>query len=152
MAKSQIMGPAMSTIQPGYRILDHTADVGLEARGADLKELFSNAARGMFAVIAAPDAIRTSKGLVVKVEAENLENLLVNWLSELLYLSATRGILLGQFKISDLDQHHIVARVFGEPIDQGRHELYTEIKAVTYHDLKVVESNQMWTARVLFDI
>jgi SHS2 domain-containing protein len=117
-----------------------------------LAELFSNAARGMFAVIAAPDTIRTSKELLVRIEAENLENLLVNWLSELLYLSATRGVLLVRFKISDIDQHHIVADVFGEPIDQSRHELYTEIKAVTYHDLKVVESNQMWTAKVLFDI
>ncbi len=142
----------MSTIQPGYRILDHTADVGLEARGADLKELFSNAARGMFAVIAAPDTIRASKELVVRVEAENLENLLVNWLSELLYLSATRGVLLCRFEISQVDQQHIVARVFGEPIDQDRHELYTEIKAVTYHELKVVEADQVWIARVLFDV
>ena len=142
----------MSTIQPGYRILDHTADVGLEAYGADLAELFSNAAGGMFAVIAAPDTIRASKELLVRVEAENLENLLVNWLSELLYLSATRGMLLGRFEISEIDPQHLVANVFGEPIDQSRHELYTEIKAVTYHELKVEKQDQGWIARVLFDV
>ncbi len=142
----------MSTTQPGYRILDHTADVGLEARGADLAELFSNAARGMFAVIAAPDTVRPSKELLVKAEAEDLENLLVNWLSELLYLSATQGILFCRFDIAQIDPQHIVAKALGEPIDPSRHELYTEIKAVTYHELKVQKQDQRWIARVLFDV
>jgi SHS2 domain-containing protein len=139
-------------MQPGYRILDHTADVGLEARGGDLAELFSNAARGMFAIIGCPDTIRPSKGLLVKADADNPENLLVNWLSELLYLSATQGILFCRFDIAQIDQQHISAKALGEPIDQNRHELYTEIKAVTYHDLKVAKAGQIWLARVLFDV
>ncbi len=139
-------------MQLGYRILDHTADVGLEARGSDLAELFSNAARGMFAIIGCPDTIRPSKELLVKADADNLENLLVNWLSELLYLSATQGILFCRFDIAQIDQQHISAKALGEPIDQSRHELYTEIKAVTYHDLKVVKADQIWVARVLFDV
>ena len=142
----------MSTMQPGYRILDHTADVGLEARGGDLAELFSNAARGMFAIIGCPDTIRPSKELLVKADADNPENLLVNWLSELLYLSATQGILFCRFDIAQIDQQHISAKALGEPIDQSRHELYTEIKAVTYHDLKVAKAGQIWLARVLFDV
>ena len=139
-------------MQPGYRILDHTADVGLEARGADLAELFSNAARGMFAIIGCPDMIRPSKELLVKADADNLENLLVNWLSELLYLSATQGILFCRFDIAQIDQQHISAKALGEPIDPSRHELYAEIKAVTYHDLKVAKVGQIWVARVLFDV
>ena len=146
------MGLDMSTTDPRYRILDHTADVGLEARGADLAELFSNAARGMFAVMAAADTVRADKELLVRAEAEDLENLLVNWLSEVLYLSATKGMLLCRFDIAEIDQLHVVAKVFGEPIDRNRHELYTEIKAVTYHELKVVKADQIWVGRVLFDV
>ena len=139
-------------MQPGYRILDHTADVGLEARGGDLAELFSNAARGMFAIISCPDTIRPTKEFLVKADADNPENLLVNWLSELLYLSATQGILFCRFDIAQIDQQHISAKALGEPIDQSRHELYTEIKAVTYHDLELKKLDGDWIARVLFDI
>ncbi len=142
----------MPTPQPGYRILDHTADVGLQASGSDLAELFSNAARGMFAVIVSPGTVRPSKSLSVEASADNLENLLVNWLSELLYLSATKGILFCRFDIAQIDQHHIVAKAFGEPIDLTRHELYAEIKAVTYHDLKVEKVGPLWSAHVLFDV
>ncbi len=142
----------MSTMQPGYRILDHTADVGLEACGADLAELFSNAAHGMFAIIGCLDTIRPSKELLLEVAADNLENLLVNWLSELLYLSATQGMLFCRFDIAQIDQRHIVAKALGEPIDQTRHVLYTEIKAVTYHDLEVKKLDGDWIARVLFDV
>lgn len=146
------MGVNMSTTDPGYRILDHTADIGLEAHGADLAELFSNAARGMFAVMAAADTVRAGKKLLVRAEADNVENLLVNWLSELLYLSATRGVLLCRFEIAEIDELHIVAKAFGEPIDRNRHELYTEIKAVTYHELKVQKQDQGWIGKVLFDV
>ena len=142
----------MSAAEGGYRILDHTADVGLEARGGDLAELFSNAARGMFAVMASPDTVRPDKELSVKVCADNLENLLVNWLSELLYLSASKGMLFSRFDIAQIDREQVVGKALGEPIDQARHELYSEIKAVTYHDLEVKKLDGDWMARVLFDI
>ena len=142
----------MSTAEGGYRILDHTADVGLEARGGDLAELFSNAARGMFAVMASPDTVRPGEEVSVGVCADDLENLLVNWLSELLYLSASKGMLFSRFDIVQIDRGQVVGKAFGEPIDQARHELYSEIKAVTYHELKVEKVDGDWMARVLFDI
>ncbi len=117
-----------------------------------MAELFSNAARGMFAIIGCLDTIRPSKEFLVKADADSIENLLVNWLSELLYLSATQGILFCRFDIGQIDQQHISATALGEPIDQSRHELYTEIKAVTYYDLKVAKAGQIWVARVLFDV
>ena len=142
----------MSVEHHDFRILDHTADVGLEAHGHDLAELFSNAARGMFSIIVSLKSIRPGKDVQIKVSAENLENLLVNWLSELLYLSSTQMVLFSRFEIAEIDDNHISAKALGESIDQSRHELYTEIKAVTYHELKVEKRNQRWCARVLFDI
>ena len=142
----------MSTIQPGYRILDHTADVGLEACGGDLAELFSNAARGMFSIISPLEQIQPTQRIRVVLTGEGLEDLLVGWLSELLYLFSTQQMLFCRFDIAKIDECRLQATAVGEPIDQSSHDLYSEIKAVTYHQLKVVKSNQMWTARVFFDI
>ena len=142
----------MSDIPDDFRLLDHTADVGLEAHGADLAELFTNAARGMFSIVASLESVQPSRQFPLKLTADNLEDLLVDWLSELLYLFSTQQVLFSQFIITEIDESHLQATAVGEPIDLSRHELFTEIKAVTYHGLKVAESNQMWTARVFFDI
>ena len=146
------MEPHMPTPKPGFRILDHTADIAIEANAPDLPALFSNAARGMFAIIASLDSIKPTNPLPIKATADNLDDLLLNWLSELLYLSATKAMLFSRFHITQLDANHIWATALGEPIDHARHELYTEIKAVTYHDLKVEKIGPLWTAHVLFDV
>lgn len=138
--------------QNGFRILDHTADVGLEASGADLAELFTNTARGMFSIIVSLETVQPSKQIPLELTADNLENLLVNWLGELLYLSSARQLVFSRFDISKIDSHHLLAMAGGEPIDQSRHVLYTEIKAVTYHNLMVKKLDQGWIARVLFDV
>ena len=135
-----------------FRILDHTADVGLEAHGSDLPQLFANAARGMFSIISDLDSIQPTRQIPVSVSADGLEDLLVAWLSELLYLFNTRQMLFGRFDISEMDDHHLKATAFGEPIDLARHDLLAEIKAVTYHGLDVSRTGQLWTATVLFDI
>ncbi|NIA08149.1 MAG: protein archease [Actinobacteria bacterium] len=142
----------MSDMQNGFRILDHTADVGLQAHGSDLAQLFSNAARGMFSVISSLDAIQPTEHISVSVTADGLEDLLVGWLSELLYLFSARQMLFCRFDIAEIDDRHLRAAAVGEPIDLSRHELSTEIKAVTYHDLKVERINDIWQARVLFDV
>ncbi len=142
----------MSDMPEGFRILEHTADVGLEAYGGDLAQLFSNAACGMFSIISFLKSIQPTRHISVTVTADCLEDLLVAWLSELLYLSSARQMFFSRFEITEIDQHHIQATAVGEPIDLSRHELSTEIKAVTYHQLKVAESNQIWTARFFFDI
>ena len=138
--------------QNGFRILDHTADVGLEASGADLAELFTNTARGMFSIIVSLETVQPGKRFPLELTADNPENLLLNWLGELLYLSSARQLVFSRFDIAEIDSRHLVARAAGEPIDQSRHVLHTEIKAVTYHDLKVQELDQGWIARVLFDV
>ena len=135
-----------------FRILDHTADVGLEARGSDLPHLFAAAARGMFSIICDLDTIQPTRQIPVSVSADGLEDLLVAWLSELLYLFNTRQMLFCRFDISEIDDRDIKAIAFGEPIDLARHDLLAEIKAVTYHGLDVSRTDQLWTATVLFDI
>ena len=142
----------MSDMKNGFRIIDHTADVGLEAQAPDLAQLFANAARGMFSIISSLQQVQPVQRIHVVLTAQNLEDLLVAWLSELLYLFSTRSSLFCDFEINEIDNHHLRAAALGGPIDFSRHELYTEIKAVTYHGLRVARLNQLWIANIIFDI
>ena len=142
----------MSTRKNGFRILDHTADVGLQAHGADLAELFANAARGMFSIVVSLETVQPTEQLQLELTADTLEDLLVNWLSELLYLFSAQQILFCRFEITEIDNRHLLAKAFGETLDQSRHDLQAEIKAVTYHDLEVQKLEHGWIARVLFDV
>ena len=142
----------MSDMKNGFRIIDHTADVGLEAQAPDLAQLFANAARGMFSIISPLQQVQPVQQLHLEVTADRLEDLMVGWLSELLYLFSTRHMLFCRFEIDHIDDCRVLANAVGEPIDLSRPELYTEIKAVTYHDLKVERLDNAWTARVFFDV
>lgn len=138
--------------KPGkFRILDHTADVGLEAYGLDLPEMFANAAKGMFEIMASPKGIRPEREFGVEIAADDPATLLHDWLDELLYLHSAKRLLLCRFELKRTETG-LQARVFGESMDPARHELYTEIKAVTYHELAVKQLDDGWVGRVIFDI
>jgi SHS2 domain-containing protein len=132
-----------------YEELDHTADVGIRAYGGRLEELFASAAAGMFSLIANLRTVRAVGEVEVRVSADDLEALMVRWLSELLFLHETQRLLLKAFDVH-LDGLTLTARVRGEAIDKKRHELKLNIKAVTYHGLRV--DPKAGVAEVIFDI
>lgn len=134
-----------------YRILDHTADVGIVAHGKDLPQTFANVARGMFSLLVDRRRVRRHTRFSVKVDASDLEGLLVAWLEELLFRFETEGVLLTDFQISHLDPGHLEAVVGGEAIDLAHHSIKIGIKAVTYHQLKI-ERKDGYRAQVIFDI
>lgn len=134
-----------------FEILDHTADVGIIAYGADLKQAFANAARGLFSLIAELDDVEEVTYRDMELTASDEESLLVAWLNELVYRFGTEGIIFKRFDIIQLDNTHLKARAYGEKVDSSRHELKTEVKAATYHMLKV-EKNDGFRVQVLFDI
>ncbi len=136
---------------PQYQLLDHTADLGMAVYGANLKELYSNSAFVMFNLIADTSKVETKHSMVIEVEGNNPEELMVNWLSELLYILESRSLLLVEFNILDLDNNRLKAEVRGEPYDPARHEFFTEIKAATYHQLKIEKVNALWKAQIIFD-
>ncbi|MFH1245143.1 MAG: archease [Candidatus Omnitrophota bacterium] len=135
-----------------YELIDHTADIGLRAKGKDLKELFSNAAYGMFEILADLKNVRTEKSLTIEIKAPNIEELFLSWLRELLYQYAAKEILLKKFTINKLDNTSISALVFGEKADPKRHHLKAEIKAATFHQLEVRKVGNMWEGQVIFDV
>ena len=132
-----------------FEELDHTADVGIRAYGASLEELFENAATGMFSLIVDLETVTPKGEVEVRVTAEDLEALMVNWLQELLYLHETQRLVFCEFDvaITGLD---LTGRARGEAIDKRRHDLRLAVKAVTYHRIKVDPTKGV--AEVIFDI
>ena len=135
-----------------YELIDHTADVGLKAHGKNLSEAFENAAKGMFDIITDKSEIESIGQYNIELEAPDLEQLLVDWLSELLYLNSAKNQVFGFFKVElDEKNNKLNAKIFGEKFDLSKHKIGAEIKAVTYHMLEV-KNKRPFHVQVLFDI
>ena len=134
-----------------YEILEHTADVGLRAFGQTLPELFANAARGMLALALEPSEVRPLESRPLPARGEDLEELLVHWLSEILYAVDAEGWQFADFRIAKLEANEIEAEGRGERRERaGRGRV--AVKAVTYHQVSVRETAEEWQAVVYFDI
>jgi SHS2 domain-containing protein len=134
-----------------FEVLDHTADVGIIAYGADLKQAFANAGKGLFSIIASPGSVEERLHRDIELNAADEESLLVDWLNELVYYFDTEGILFKRFDIIELNNSHLKARGYGEKADSARHKLKIGVKAATYHMLKI-EKNKGCRVQVIFDI
>lgn len=134
-----------------YNTFEHTADIGIEARGATLEEAFANAARGMFSIIVDGSDIDAIERKEIALEAtDDDEQLLVDWLSELLYIHDVEGLVFDRFDITIDDGLHATA--WGEPYSREKHGYGSEIKAVTYHMLAIKRNKKAVEIKVLFDI
>jgi len=135
-----------------YEIYPHTADVGLRVRSPDLNSLFAESAKGFFSLIVSnlhDVAPRTSVGF--HIEGHDPTYLLADWLSELLFTFESRRLLLSQFEVT-VGPNGLDATAQGEIANETRHTLDHEIKAVTYHGLRVEQINGDWLAEVILDI
>lgn len=135
-----------------YELLEHTADLGIKVWGANLKELFINAASAMYELIADIDSVKGVVSIEVKADAQDRDQLLKNWLSELLYHFHVKDILFSEFLIKELDDKKIISVAKGEKIDRARHDLKHEIKAVTFHNLKIEEEDGKLATEIIFDV
>lgn len=135
-----------------YETFEHTADLGLRVKAVDLPSLFADAARGLTSVIVANlDQVQAVQEIAFAVEGTVLDELLFDWLSEVLYTFESQRLLLSQFDVQ-LTESGLKAIARGEPLDLDRHILEHEIKAVTYHGLKVEQTPEGWLAEVIVDI
>lgn len=133
------------------RQIDTTADLGIIISGDNLKELFLNAAIGLFELICDINKVEEKESYDVEVSASDLEGLLVAWLSELIFLFDAKGFLAARFEILKMDKLSIKAKVYGESIKE-KHYLKNEVKAVTYHQLKIEKINEQWQVKLIFDV
>jgi len=135
-----------------YRFINHTGDAGVVVEGANLEALFQHAAESFFYIITDPEHIAGVASRRVSLYAAGLEELLVDWLNEFLFLFETQRLLFRRFDIERLNEHHLEATVWGEAYDEIKHPIKTTIKAVTFHQLRVEKLNGTWRAQIIFDL
>jgi SHS2 domain-containing protein len=138
-------------MRDGFEIIDHSADVAIAAYGVDLKKAFANAALGMFSIMIDIGKVKDTTSRDVEVTADDRKDLLVSWLNELLFVFEVEKMLFKRFDISALDETTLKARCYGEKIDPKRHKIKMEIKAATYHMIRIEEGDSV-RVQVLFDI
>ncbi len=130
-----------------FEEIEHTADWAFRAFGATLPELFENAARALLSLEGAAEQ-PTTVTRDVRVEGIDYESLLVNWLSELLYLQETRGETYHEFSITELTATSLIAQIAGGPAGP----LNKYVKAITYHNLEIKQTPEGWQATVVVDV
>jgi SHS2 domain-containing protein len=138
-----------------YQFFDHTGDIGVTLSGRTVEELFAAAAAAFSESITPLDGVEPRRPEELDVEAPELDLLLVDFLSELLYRFDTRGWLTRQADVEIRERDggwHLQGTLLGEKHDPARHPVRVLIKAVTYHQLQIVEREGMWAANVVFDI
>ncbi len=139
-------------MEPSFTILEHPSDVGLEARGRSLAGAFEQAALGLMSLILDPPPSGTSEARPLTLAAADTEQLLVRWLSEVLFLFDGEGFAPAAFEIHELTPGALRATIHGEPLAGHPHRGNLDIKAVTYHQLLVRRDRNGWRVRVFFDI
>jgi len=151
-----------------FREIEHTADLGIEVEGETPQELFRRAGLALFFLMVSPEGVEAKTEREVIVEAEGWEDLLHDWLTRLLHLFLREGFIARVIEVTEIAPfdklragsstgseqalHRVRARLVGEKLDLKRHDFYTEIKAVTYHQLSVTCRDGRWQARVIFDV
>ncbi len=136
----------------GFRLLEHTADMGIEATGDSLEEVFIEAARGLRSMIFGNIPIKAAQEVPVEVHGSDSEELLVGWLSEILYLFEVHALTPADFVVEHITASTLRAHVQGETFDPIRHLVEREVKAITYHQLSVARDAAGWRARLYVDL
>lgn len=157
-----------------HETFEHTADLGLRIRAPSLDQLFTEAAEALFcATVENLDAVKPIQRIEVHLQGDDLALLLFDWLNELLYRFDTEHLVFGKFEAEvssamsrspDCDKvsgkigsvgkpcHNLVASAWGESLDSSRHLFGHEVKAITYHGLRVENEGNGWLAEVIVDI
>lgn len=146
-------------MRSGHTFIDHTGDVGLKIWGADIPDLFCEAALAMCSLIFEAKPVLEGKEIDIRVESADRDALLLKWLKEILFLIETERIVFSQFHIEnhnftqkDASTYVLEAKAYGEPLNAARHSICKEIKAVTYHHFYVRKNGEWWESAVVFDI
>lgn len=139
----------------GFRIIEEivSGDFVFQAWGNTLEKLFAACAEACFSAMTDPAGVEPREDYPVKIRAENLEDLLYDFLAELIYLKDTEKVFLSKFDIEiDVDKISLNSVAWGETIDYNKHEIKTDVKAVTYHDLKIIKARDRYEAKIILDL
>jgi len=138
---------------PAWEHFEHQADIGVRGFGHDLEEAFAGAALAMTAIITEPSGVHAVQRVHVECSEPDPELLLVDWLNQVIYEMATRGMLFSRYEVRIGDQGELQAEIHGEPVDRARHKPAVEIKGATYTALSVKRlADGRWVAECVVDV
>lgn len=143
-----------------YRYLEHSTDAIVQAHGSSLEELFENSAMGLVNIMFDIDKVENRQSETIIASDENLENLLFDWLEKVLLKILIEQIVLSRFSIEISEKYTnlaekkylLKARAGGEKVSYGKHNYKIEIKAITYHELKIQRIDSSYVATFLVDL
>lgn len=135
-----------------YRITTHQNELAVRIAGNSQADLFANSGFALFDVLSDVNKIEAAERLSLEVEGSDRDDLMVNWIRELLYLYQRSGYLLKEFKINEVKDTLVKAEVAGEKIDPDRHEIKQEIAAVAFHKSRMQKTGNQWIAQVIFEV
>lgn len=144
-----------SYIGKDFEYLEHTADAKFRAYGKSLGEAFENAALAMLNVMVDTGSVKNTLSVDVKLAANDLDSLLFDWLSEILFVFEVDEMVFGRIKVNELnvgdEECSLSATLFGETIDHSVHVFNTEVKAATYNDMKIEQGDDGWMIQATVD-
>jgi len=135
-----------------YRLTTRQSELAVKVTGGSQADLFANSAFALFDVISDVEKIELKERMPLEVEGADRDDLLVNWMRELLYLYQGSGYLLKEFVIREVKDTSLKAEVCGEKVDPDRHEIKQEIAAVAYHQSRMTKTGNQWTAQLIFEV
>jgi len=135
-----------------YKYIDHTSDLGVEIYGKDLQELFVNGLFTVFDNILDLNTVEIKETRKIQLSAQTLDELLIDWFRELLFIFATEYFVAKEVKDIKIQNNKLSAEIAGEIFDTKRHRIKIEIKIPTYHMFKIQKTDNGYTATVIFDV
>ena len=137
-----------------FNYFETTADLGVEAKGKSLEEAFKEGAKGLYNIMVDIDKVDKREAVEFEVEGESLEELLYNFLNELLFYTDVDNLVFSDFdiKIEKDDNYRLRCTAYGEKIDKEKHNIKEEVKAVTYHKMEIKQENDGWKIRYIVDL
>jgi SHS2 domain-containing protein len=139
-------------MERAYRNLDHTGDIGVEVWGGSREELIENASWALVDTIADGGKIKPQREIHWEVSADSPESLLIRHLQEILYQLDAHGLVFSDYSVKFTGPNSLSCMAKGEPLSRKKHGFKTEIKAVTYHHLKIWKEDEKWWARIILDV
>ena len=135
-----------------YRILTRSSDLAIKVFGKTQAELFANSAFALFDLMTDVEKVEVRDHLTLEVEGTDRDDLMVNWMRELLYLFQGSGYLLKQFQVHEARDTYVRGEVSGEKYDPDRHEVQREFRSVVYDQSRMEKTGDQWTAQVIFEL
>lgn len=135
-----------------YRVLNRSSDLVIKVFGKTQAELFANSAFALFDILADMEKVEVRDSLQLEVEGGDRDDLMVNWVRELLYLFQGSDFLVKEVEVQEIKENYVRAEVKGEKFDPDRHEIRREIRAVAYDQSRMEKTGDQWMAQLIFEL